>query len=166
MSREDPVPGGPGPVLTWARVRVVEGLLRQEALPVLRVPRGAELPRRFPVRREAAGQRRHEAGAERHARREAGAEAALQVVTGGQSRRRLQHHGPVGHEHRVPGVHEGPGTGRRRPADQGVDAEGGGAAQGPRHHHEGRRAERRAHRGAGGAPEESRWSPVKSRGVR
>lgn len=126
----------------------------------------AELPRGLLVllgRGEAAGQRGHERGGERHALRQplrqAGAEAALQagqrrVRVGArgegrlQSRRgrrgRLEHHRPVRHEHRVPGVHEVSRAGLRGAPDQRVDAEGGGASEWPLHHHEGG-AERRAH---------------------
>lgn len=133
----------------------------------------AELPRGLLVllgRGEAAGQRRHERGGERHALREslreslrqAGAEAALQagqrrvrvrargeggLQSRGRRRRRrgLEHHRPVRHEHRVPGVDEVSRAGLRGPPDQRVDAEGGGASEWPLHHHEGGGAERRAH---------------------
>lgn len=126
----------------------------------------AELPGRLLVllgRGEAAGQRRHERGGERHALRQAlrqaGAEAALQagdlrvrVVAGGESllqgrgrrRRRLEHHRPVRHEHRVAGVDKVSRAGLRGPPDQRVNAEGGGASEWPLHHHEGR-TERCAH---------------------
>lgn len=155
----------------------------QEALPVLRLQSQrlrAELPGGLLVllgRGEAAGQRGHEGGGERHALRQtlrqtlrqAGAEAALQpgdlrVVSAGQRllqrrrrrrRRWLQHHGAVGHEHRVPGVDEVSRAGLRGPADQGVDAEGGGASEWPLHHHEGR-TERRAHK-------TGRWSRERPR---
>ena len=132
------------------RVRVVERLQSrglfplQEALAVLRVQPQvlsfvedsvqalrAELPGRLLVllgRGEAAGQRRHERGGERHA----GAKAALQaghlrvrVMPGresllqawGRRGRRLQHHRPVGHEHGVASIDKVSRAGRRGPPD-------------------------------------------------
>lgn len=140
------------------RVRVVERLQSrglvplQEALSVLRVQpqvlsfvedsvQGlrAKLPDRLLVllgRGEAAWQRRHERGGERHTLRQtlrqAGAEAPLQagdlrvrVMPARESllqawwrrRRRLQHHRPVGHEHRVASVDKVSRAGRRGPPD-------------------------------------------------
>lgn len=126
----------------------------------------AELPGRLLVllgRGEAAGQRSHEGGGECHALRQAlrqaGAEATLQagdlrvwMVAGGKSLlqgrgrrwRRLEHHRPVGHEHRVASVDKVSRAGLRGPPDQRVNAEGGGASEWPLHHHEGR-TERCAH---------------------
>lgn len=126
----------------------------------------AELPGCLLVllgRGEAAGERGHEGRGERHALRQAlrqaGAEAALQawdlgvrVMSGGERLLeargwrwgRLEHHRPVWHEHRVPGVDEVSRAGLRWPPDQRVNAEGGGASEWPLHHHEGR-TERCAH---------------------